>query len=148
MSWTQRGLYAALIGLGGLLVAGRVGGSKSAGLSPKESPMKGAVYATSIPVYPGAKLIRVMGGNSMNEIGGPVTYTSQSWFFKTSDAPAKVIEYYRLNLPQGYRPKDAEEGGVAFEWIPPGSVEGESVSIRIRDRQLQIGETVKAKRGN
>ena len=39
---------------------------------------------------------------------------------------------------------DAEEGEHAFEWIPPGAKEGEDVTVRIREGELQVTETVKA----
>ena len=147
MSWTQRVLLVVLAGLAGLIVMSRVGGSKKAGAPPGKSPIKGAVFAAAIPVYPGAKLSDVMGGEYRQDLGGPATYTSQSWFFTIPDPASEVVEYYRRSLPEGARPKDAEEGEVAFEWIPPGAASGERVHVTIRKDQLQIGEVVKA-RGN
>jgi len=105
MSRTQRGLLLILLGIA---------------CSRGESPMKGAVFATAIPVYPGAKLSDIMGGQYQDEVGGPATFTSQSWFFTITDPAPKVVDYYRRNLPQGHRPREAEEGAVAFEWTPPG----------------------------
>jgi hypothetical protein len=149
MSWTKRGLVAGLVGIGALLVFNRVGGGGSlkASLDPKKSPMKGAVYATAIPVYPGAKLEDIMGGNYYNDIGGPVTFTSQSWFFDLEAPVAKVVDFYAKNLPQGARRVEAEDDAVSFEWIPQGAAEGEEVHVTIREKRLQIGETVKAKPG-
>jgi hypothetical protein len=145
MSWPQRGLLAILVGLAGLLILSRVGGSKKGGSSPRESPMKGAVFATAIPVYPGARLTDIMGGEYKDEIGGPAIFTSQSWFFSITDPVADVAEYYRGHLPEGYRPREAEAGEVAFEWTPTGAAEGEIVHVTIRQGQLQIGEKVKVK---
>ncbi len=130
MSRTQRGLLLILLGIA---------------CSRGESPMKGAVFATAIPVYPGAKLSDIMGGQYQDEVGGPATFTSQSWFFTITDPAPKVVDYYRRNLPQGHRPREAEEGAVAFEWTPPGAAEGEVVHVTVREGQLQIGETVKTK---
>lgn len=148
MSWMQRGALVLAAGLGGLIVVGRVRGASSEGRTGADSPMKDAVYATAIPVYPGAKLNDVMGGNYYNDLGGPVTFTSQSWFFSLSDPVAKVAEYYRQHLPDGYRPREVEQGEIGFEWTPPGAAEGEEVHITVREGQLQIGETVKAKAGS
>jgi len=145
MSWTQRGALVLLAGLAGLVVMDRVGGSRQAGLSGRESPIKGAVFAAAIPVYPGAKLTDSMGGDYYDTLGGPVTFTSQSWFFDLADPVEDVIAFYRRHLPEGYRPSEAEAGSTAFEWVPPGAAQGESVMVTIRAGQLQIGETVKAK---
>jgi len=144
MSWTQRGLLAAIVGLGALIVLSKSGTSKAA-LDPKKSPMKGAVYATSIPVFPGAKYEDEMGGNYYDDVGGPVTFTSHSWFFKVDGPMEKVTEFYGNNLPQGARRAEAEAGKVLYEWNPPGSAKGEEVNIWIGEGTLQISETVKAK---
>lgn len=148
MSWVQRGLLVGIVGLGAMVVMSRSGGSSKAGLDPKKSPMKGAVYAAQVPVYRGAKLKDVMGGNYYEDIGGPVTFTSQSWFFETKDPKQNVLDFYAKNLPQGARPVEAEPGTVAFKWFPPGAAEGEGVTVSIREGELQIGETIKAKPGS
>ncbi len=145
MSWTQRGLLAGIVGLGALVVLSRSVGSSKAALDPKKSPMKGAVYATAIPVYPGAKYEDEMGGNFYNDIGGPVTFTSHSWFFNVKDPMQKVVDFYTKNLPQGAHRAEAEEGKVLFEWNPPGSLEGEEVNVWIGEGSFHIGETIKAK---
>lgn len=150
MSWTQRGLLVGIVGLGALVVVSRSGGggSSKAALDPKKSPMTGAVYATSIPVYPGAKYEDEMGGNYYDDVGGPVTFASRSWFFAVKDPMQKVVDFYGKNLPQGAHRAEAEEGKVLFEWNPPGSVEGEEVNIWIGEGTLQIGEVIKAKPGS
>ena len=148
MPWKQRGLVVLVLGLMGLILAGRVKEVVQDGLGPAKSPIKGAVYASVIPIYPGAKFTDIMGGNYYEEFGGPVTFTSQSWFFDISDPVEKVVAFYRSKLPQGYRDVEAEEGSVAFEWTPPGAVDGEDVTVVISEGQLQIGETVKAKAAN
>ena len=149
MAWTQKLMVAGLLGLAALVVGGRLKGSQqqtgeSAGPSAS-SPIKGAAFAGTIPVYPGAKLTDIMGGDHMNEVGGPVLFTSQSWFFKVADSRVTVVEFYRKNLPPGTQPAEAEPGATAFKWIPAGAAEGESVTVTVRDGELQIGETVKVK---
>jgi hypothetical protein len=143
MSWTQRGLYVAVIGLVGLLVVSRMSRGMHAGLSPAASPIKGAVYATAVPIYPGAKLRDAMGGSYSAEIGGSVTYTSQSWFFQFTADTARVIEFYRQKLPSAQRQAEAEPGAAYFQWIPPNAAIGELVTVTIRAGELQIGEIVK-----
>src|SRR5688500_20402846 len=112
-----------------------------------DSPIKGATYASAIPIYPGAKLRDIMGGEYRDAVDGPAVYTSQSWFFEITYSVATVAEFYRKNLPQGWRPKEADYGEVGFELIPASAVDGESVYVVVRSGQLQIGEKLRAKGG-
>lgn len=147
MSWTQRGILAVVVVLGALIVMDRTRGSGKPGEPRGDSPIKGATYASAIPVYPGAKLADIMGGEYRDAVDGPAVYTSQSWFFDITDSVATVAEFYRKNLPQGWRPKEADAGEVGFEWIPAGAAEEESVYVVISSGRLQIGEKVKARGG-
>jgi hypothetical protein len=144
MALGTRGLAVAVIGLGALVAFTRLK-SGSAGLGPKAGALQDAVLAAPIPVFPGAKLRDVTGGTYYDDIGGPVTFTSKSWFFEVATPTAEVADYYRKNLPAGCRPAEAEDGAVSFEWIPPGAAEGEDVSVTVREGELQITETVKAR---
>ena len=110
MSWTQRGILAVVVVLGALIVMDRTRGSGKPGEPRGDSPIKGATYASAIPVYPGAKLADIMGGEYRDAVDGPAVYTSQSWFFDITDSVATVAEFYRKNLPQGWRPKEADAG--------------------------------------
>lgn len=147
MSWTQRGILAGVVVLGVLIVVDRSSRSSTPGEPGGDSPIKGATYASAIPVYPGAKLADIMGGEYRDAVDGPAVYTSQSWFFDIADPVATVAEFYRKNLPSGWRPKEADEGEVGFEWTPAGAGDEESVYVFVRSGQLQIGEKVKAKGG-
>ena len=145
MSWSQRGLFVALIGLVGVIAFSRMRNGMSAGLSPATSRINGAVYASAIPIYPGAKLRDAMGSSYSAEMGGSVTYTSQSWFFQFTGDTARVIEFYRQKLPSAQRQAEAEPGAAYFQWIPPNAAIGELVTVTIRAGELQIGEIVKPK---
>lgn len=143
MSWAQKGLIAAIVGIGALLVVSR-GGDQKGGLEPANKHLKGAVYAAAIPVWKGADYDDQMGGNYYDNIGGPVTFTSNSWFFNFDAPAAEVAAFYRSNLPAGAKAVEAEDGEYLFEWIPPGAKEGEEVSVRVSEGRLQIGEVIKA----
>lgn len=143
MSWAQRGLVAGIVGLGALIAISR-GGDKQAGLAPGSSVMKGAVYAQAIPVWKGAKFDDAMGGNYYDNIGGPVTFTSMSWFFEFEAPVSEVAAFYRSNLPAGAQPVETDDGDVAFQWTPPGAKAGEEVNVRIGEGRLQINEVIKA----
>lgn len=145
----QKIMVAALVGLGALVALNRGGGKKSAsaGLAPAAGAIADAVYAGAIPVWRGAQLRDVMGGSYSNDVGGPATHTSKSWFFSIGDPVTKVADYYRTNLPAGWQPSEAEQGAVAFRWIPPAAKDGESVEVTVREGELQITETIKAPSG-
>ena len=148
MSWTQRGMLVLVVAMVALIAKGRLSGSDEPGKSGGSSQLKGAVYAGSVPVYPGAKLTDVMGGNYYNEIGGAVTFTSTSWFFEVADPTADVVSFYRERMPQGYRTVPASDDETAFEWVPPDAAKGEDVTVTISAGQLQITESVKANGGS
>ncbi len=145
MSWIQRGMLVGVAALAGLIVMSRNAGSKEAGLDPDQSPMKNSVYAAPVPVYYSAEFQETTGGNYYDDIGGPVTFTSKSWFFRIKDPVEEVAAFYAKNLPAGAHPEEAMDGDMAFEWTPPGAAAGERVSVTIGDGELQISEVVKAK---
>jgi hypothetical protein len=121
---------------------------RKAGVVPGPNPLTESVYAKSIPVFPGASFTETGGGNYYDDIGGPVTFTSKTWYFTITDPVNDVAAYYRANLPAGAKPAPADEVSeveVAFVWIPPGAKEGEEVSVRIESGELRINETVKPK---
>lgn len=109
----------------------------SCGGTPK---LDGAVYSEQIPVFPKAKLRDVGGGNYYDEIGGPVTFESKSWFFTIGEGQ-QAIAFYQEKLPNAAR--DEDEDGVTFKFTPAGAEDGEDVSIVVRKDELQITEVVK-----
>jgi hypothetical protein len=113
-------------------------GLAASGGAPK---LDGAVYGAQIPVYPNAKLRDVGGGTYSDEIGGPVTFESKSWFFAIDDAQ-KVVAFYQEKLPNVPHEED-EDGGTTFKLTPVGADSGEDVSVTVRKDELQITEVVK-----
>lgn len=154
MALGTRSLVGGVVVLAALVVVSRggsgrggPGGAKSGALDPADSPTRNAVYAATVPVIKGARFRETTGGNYYDDIGGPVTFTSTSWFFDLEDPVATVAAFYQQHLPAGWKPTEAEEGEAAFEWLPPGASEGEEVTVTVRAGELQISETVKAKGG-
>jgi hypothetical protein len=131
------GIVTALaVGFMTLLAACGGGGS--------EDRLPGSVYAKVVPVYPGAKYVGTIGGNSSDDVGGPVTAQSQSWFFKTSDPAEDVLAFYKKKLP-GASLKSEEDGDSTFTLVPEGAEEGEQVQVIFhKSGDLQIHESVKA----
>jgi hypothetical protein len=106
--------------------------------------IEGARFAAVVPVFPGATFRETGGGNYYDEIGGPVTFTSKSWYFTMSASVTEVAEFYRANLPAGATADEATDGEYSWTWIPPGAKEGEDVTITVREGELQVTEAVKA----
>ena len=135
----KKALIVAVVAVAAFLVL------RKTGMVPgSTAKIEGARFASAIPVFPGARLEDEGGGNYYDQIGGPVTFTSHTWYFKTDKSPAEVAEWYRTNLPQGARPEEAEEGETLWTWIPPGAKEGEDVTIRVNEEGFSVSESVKA----
>lgn len=116
--------------------------ARKTGVVPGSNPLSDAVLAKGIPVYPGAHFEETGGGNYYDDIGGPVTAHSTSWFFTHEGPKSKVVDFYRSGMPAGTKPMETDDDDVGFEWIPPGRKEGEHVYVRISDSTLQIGEVI------
>ncbi len=107
----------------------------------EEKSLEGSVYASQIPVYSGAKYKDSFGGMGYDEIGGPPTSQSMSWFFELKDPTEKVIAFYAEKLPKAKRESTAQ--GEVFSFAPVGSEPTEFVWVTIRSGELQITESVK-----
>ncbi|MEZ4455704.1 MAG: hypothetical protein R2882_04005 [Gemmatimonadales bacterium] len=137
-------MTVGVIALGGVMIVSRLQGPSRAGLAPRPKAMDAAVYAGTVPIYPGAKYKEQMGGNYYDDLGGPVTFTSMSWWFEVKDPVDKVAEFYRAKLPTGWKPGESDSEAVSFEWVPPGAKSGEDVTVTVREGELQITEVIKA----
>jgi hypothetical protein len=102
--------------------------------------LAGAVYGDQIPVYPEATFREMGGGSYSDDVGGPVTAESRSWFFTITDGQ-KAIAFYQEKLPTAAR--DDDEDGTTFRFMPRGAESGEDVAVVIRKGELQITEMVK-----
>ena len=108
----------------------------------KAPEVKGAAYASQIPLHPSAKLDDIFGGSYYEELGGEAKFESQTWFYKTTESPTVLAAFYENRLPAGSR-QDDDEGAAVFEFKPNGSEEGEEVKVRIEPGKLNITEVVK-----
>lgn len=114
-----------------------------AGCSRQANALSGAVYASQIPVYPGADYEDSMGAETYATIGGAPTGDRLTWFFKVSDPAEKVVAYYKEKLPQATREEGEDDEEVVLRFVPSGAEENESVTVRIRTGKLQISESVR-----
>ncbi len=133
----QRLFMAAALVVGLLTALTACGGDS-------EDPLPGSVYAKTVPVYPGTKYVGTIGGSSSEDVGGPATSQSQSWFFKTSDPAEEVVAFYKKKLPKAEMTSDGA-GEFTFTLVPEGAEEGERVQVILhRGGDLQIHESIKA----
>ena len=132
------------LGIAAALVVGLMTLLTACGDGSSEDRLPGSLYAKTVPVYPGAKYVGTIGGSSSEDIGGPATSQSQSWFFKTDDPAEEVVAYYKKKLPKAELTSDGA-GESTFTLIPEGAEEGERVQVILhRGGDLQIHESVKA----
>ena len=101
----------------------------------------GAVYASQVPIYPGARFDDAMGGdyygNSMDHVA-----ETMSWYFNVADGPEKVVAYYERKFPNAEK-KIGEDGEVVLKFVPNGAEPGEIMWLRVRKGRLSIGEETK-----
>ncbi len=110
--------------------------------SSEKADLPDAVYATQLPLYPGAKLESMMGGTAYADLDGPVVSESQSWFFKVKDPKPEVVDYYKEKLPEAEQGGDADDA-FTFTLKPVGGEEGEELKVSIRDGEVQFTEELK-----
>lgn len=101
------------------------------------------VYASQVPIYPGAEVEDAMGGNYYGEsldehVSESITY----WFKVDPKNRDKIVAFYEKELPNAQRTVD-EDGEVRFEFVPKGAEPGESVYVAIGKDRLRIGEETK-----
>lgn len=113
----------------------------AAGCGAKQTALPDAVYANSIPIYPGAVLDGAMGSTSMGDTPESMS-DGMAWFFDVKAPAAKMIAFYEQKLPNARRDPDWEDG-VRLVWTPEGAAPGEELAIVIEDNRLSIREAVR-----
>jgi hypothetical protein len=112
-----------------------------AGEAAPAQSLPDSVYGDQIPVFPGASYRNAMGGTSSDELFGPPTAESLSWFFDVEESADQVVAFYTQRLPNATR--ISEDAETRFDFVPAGADTGESVTVRVGQGQLQITEVVK-----
>jgi len=113
----------------------------AAGCGAKQTALPHAVYANSVPIYPGAKLGNMMGSTSIGDTPESMS-DGMAWFFDV-DAPAdKMVAFYQEKLPHAKRDPDFVDG-VRLVWVPEGAAPGEELSVLIEQNKFMIKESVR-----
>src|SRR5262245_5589901 len=110
------------------------------GCAVKGAELPGAVYAQSVSVYKPATYTGAMGGESSEDIGGPPSSESVSWFFETTDPMDQVVAFYDQKLT-GATKGSSEDGRVQYTFVPQGAEEGEEVQVLVGPGTIQIHES-------
>lgn len=100
-----------------------------------------AVYANTVPIYPGAKLGDMMGSTSMGDTPESMS-DGMAWFFDVKAPADKMVAFYEQKLPQAKRDPDFVDG-VRLVWVPEGAAPGEELSVLIEENKFMIKESVK-----
>jgi hypothetical protein len=129
---SQRMMPAGSVLLGALVALG---------CGAKQSALPHAVYASQVPIYPGAVLEDAMGSTSAGDTPESVT-DGMAWFFDVKASAQTMLAYYEKKLPKATRDSEWTDG-VRLVWVPEGAAPGERVEIILEDNSIQIGESVR-----
>jgi hypothetical protein len=125
------------------LLVGAIGLPALAGCSAREARWTGeaarhSVYATQVPLYPGAKLEQVMDSDRYDHAPDPFS-EGRTWWFVVPDSPDEVAAWYEARLPEAVRTTDAR-GDVVFTIAPKGAEPGEHAGVTIQDGKIVVFE--------
>lgn len=97
-----------------------------------------AVYATQVPLYPGAKAEDAMGSESWGD--DPESYAEGMTFWFVVDAPMdKVVAWYDMKLVHAKRERD-DDNNVVYTLTPTGAEPGEDVGVIVEEGKFRVFE--------
>ena len=114
---------------------------------PKEAKWEGeaksyAVYATQIPLYPGAKVSDVMGSDTYGD--EPDSHREgMAWWYEVEATQAELDTWYAARLTGAAKSTD-DEGGITYTLAPAGGEPGEELGVLLEDKRLRVFERTKA----
>jgi hypothetical protein len=117
-----------------------------AGCAEKEAKWSGdaarfAVYATQIPLYPGAKIEDVMGSTSWGDDPNSESQ-GMAWWYSVKDPREKVVAWYEARVPQATR-SVGDDGSTIFTLPPRGGEAGEDMGVAVEDGKIRVFEHTK-----
>lgn len=98
-----------------------------------------AVYATQIPLYPGAEIDDVIG----SEMAGDTVTEGMTFWFNVDASREQVIAWYEAKLI-GARKRALEDGEIMFTLTPRDGEVGEEVGVIIENGRFRVYENTKA----
>ena len=115
--------------------------------APKQAQWEGeakanAVYATQLPLYPGAKVTSMMGSDTYGD--SPDSHAEgMAWWFEVTATQAELDAWYATHLPGASKTTD-ETGVIEYTLTPAGGELGENMGVRLADKELRVFERTKA----
>jgi hypothetical protein len=114
---------------------------------PREASWEGeaksyAVYATQIPLYPGAKVSSVMGSDTYGD--EPDSHgEGMAWWYEVEATQAELDTWHAARLT-GATKSTEEDGGITYTLTPEGGEPGEELGVILEDKQLRVFERTRA----
>lgn len=101
-----------------------------------------AVYATQVPLYPGAMIEDSMGNESYGD--DPESYSEgMVWWYNVRAPQEDIVSWYAAKLPNAKR-EVLEDGAVQFTLAPQGGEAGEDMGVIIENGKFRVFENTKA----
>jgi hypothetical protein len=125
-----------------LVLVGLAGCSTASKQAKWEGEAKSsAVYATQIPLYPGAKATDAMGSDSYGDT--PADHTEgMAWWFEVPATQGELDAWYATHLSGAAKTTD-ETGTITYTLSPQGGEPGETMGVYLEDRELRVFENTK-----
>ena len=99
-----------------------------------------AVYATQIPLYPGATIEDVMGSDTYGDT--PDSHREgMAWWYEVTATQAELDTWYAARLTGAT--KENQDGTIVYTLTPAGGESGEEMGVYLEDNQLRVWERPK-----
>ena len=141
--------FAVLFGILAMTGCAPGGGGTTAGSA--EAKWEGeaksyAVYATQIPLYPGAKIDDVMGSDTYGDT--PESHMKgMAWWYEVTATQAELDAWYTQRLSGTGYSKSNEDGTIVYTLTPQGAESGEEMGVYLEDNSLRVWERRKPGKG-
>lgn len=101
------------------------------------------VYATQIPIYPGAALDDAMGADLYGDTKADHT-ERMTFFFESEDDQDEIVAWYEEQLPDAEK-ATTEDGDITLTTAPEGGEDGEDIGVAVSsDGRIRIFENTQA----
>ena len=101
------------------------------------------VYATQVPIYPGANLDDAMGADLYGDTREDHT-KRMTFFFDVEDGQDEIVAWYDEQLPDAAK-ETTDDGEVVYTMAPEGGEEGENIGVMVgTDGRMRIFENTNA----
>ena len=104
-----------------------------------------AMFATQVPVYPGARVTDAMGSESSGDEADSYA-EGMCWWLKFNAPTERVVAFYDAALPNAKRAVSEDDGGIDWTFVPAGGRPADRVTVHVQGDELRISEDVQGGR--